>query len=315
MADYGKQGLTEILRIVPSTIRNLLLTATQGCTDKIQEIVLRIERPVCVYLMGEEMYLTVNGCLTRYIDSQPLVITSKKEITDCFNIACGYSVYSHLNEIKEGFLTVNGGHRVGVCGTAVVSSDTIVNIRDVSTLSLRMARELKGCGEEAVALIRKSNAGLLICGSPCSGKTTVLRDVARILSDKYKYRVSVVDTRGEIAAASDGINQLDLCMCDVLNGYPRTKGIEQAVRTLSPNFVVCDELGNEDDATALLSASNSGVRFVATIHASNKEELLKRKNVKSIIETNAFDKIIFLKGRQTPGTISDFCDLRELIND
>lgn len=309
-----RRKLTEILRIVPLSIRNNLLKATEGYIESIQEIVLRNERPVCVYITGEEMYLTQNGCLTRYVDSQPLVVSSTKDVTDCFNVACGYSVYSHLNEIKEGFLTVKGGHRVGISGTAVVASGSIVNIRDISTVSLRMAREVKGCGEEAASLLVKSNGGLLICGSPCSGKTTVLRDVARILSSKHKYRVAVVDTRGEIAATSKGVNQMDLSMCDVLDGYPRVNGIEQAVRTLSPNFVVCDELGNKEDASALMSAVNSGTRFVATVHASDKEELVNRKNINSILDTNAFDNIVFLKGCDTPGEISESCNVRELEN-
>ncbi len=309
-----KDRMDELLRVVPTPIKSILVGAVCGYAENIQEIVLRSGRPVCVYIKGKEMYLAQNGCLTYNIDSQPLVTTSHKDITDCFNISCGYSVYSHLNEIKEGFLTISGGHRVGISGTAVVSNGSIVNIRDISTISLRFAREIKGSGEQITSMLSKSNEGLLICGSPCSGKTTVLRDVARLLSNEYKYRVSVVDSRGEIGATVNGENRLDLGMCDVMNGYPRAGGIEQAVRVLSPQYVVCDELGSEEDISAVVSGINSGVQFVSTIHASNKEELLSRKNALALLRTYAFKNIVFLKGRETPGEISHSYEIGEILN-
>ncbi len=309
-----KDAMDDLLRVVPVHIRNTLTRAVCGYAENIQELVLRSGRPVCVYVKGEEMYLTQNGCLTYIMDSQPLVISSHKDITDCFNVSCGYSVYSHLNEIKEGFLTISGGHRVGISGTAVVSNGSIVNIRDISTISLRFAREVTGCGEDVAAMLSKSNEGLLLCGSPCSGKTTVLRDVARLLSVKYKNRVAVVDSRGEISATVNGVNQMDLGMCDVMNGYPRAQGIEQAVRVLSPQYVVCDELGSDEDVSAIISGVNSGARFVSTIHASDKEELLSRKNAVSLLHTCAFKTVVFLKGRETPGEISCSYEIGEIVN-
>ncbi len=304
----------ELLRFVPVNIRNILKQAICGQEENIQEIVLRSGRPVCVYIKSREMFLTQNGCLTDSIDSQPLVIAYQKDITDCFNVSCGYSVYSHLNEIKAGFLTLNGGHRIGISGTAVVSNDSIVNIRDISTISIRFAREIVGCGEPIAAKLSLSREGLLLCGSPCSGKTTVLRDVARLMSEKYRYRVTVVDSRGEIGGTVDGIQQMDLGMCDVMNGYPRADGIEQAVRVLSPQYVVCDELGSDADVKAIVSGVNSGVRFISTIHASSKEELLSRNNAVALLRTKAFENIVFLKGREDPGKISCSYDIGEIID-
>lgn len=309
-----KDRMDELLRVIPTPIKSVLACAVYGYAENIQEIVLRSGRPVCVYINGKEMYLAKNGCLTYAVESQPLVKATHKDITDCFNISCGYSVYSHLNEIKEGFLTVNGGHRVGISGTAVVSNGSIVNIRDISTISLRFSREIKGSGEDISSMLSRSDEGLLLCGSPCSGKTTILRDVARLLSQKYKYRVVVVDSRGEIAATVNGENNMDLGMCDVMNGYPRSQGIEQAVRVLSPQYVICDELGSKEDISAVTSGLNSGVRFVSTIHASNKDELLSRKNAIELLSTQAFKNIVFLKGRETPGEIASSYEIGEVLN-
>ncbi|MBQ4568900.1 MAG: Flp pilus assembly complex ATPase component TadA [Ruminococcus sp.] len=315
MHDVNVKGkIRELLRFVPISIRSVLNQALCGHEEDLQEVVLRSGRPVCVYIKSKQMYLTQNGCLTCSVDSQPLVVASQKDITDCFNISCGYSVYSHLNEIRSGFLTLSGGHRIGISGTAVVSNGSIVNIRDISTISMRFAREVVGCGESIAALIFKSRDGLLLCGSPCSGKTTVLRDVARLMSEQFRSRVAVVDTRGEIGGTVDGIQQMNIGMCDVLNGYPRAEGIEQAVRVLSPQYVVCDELGSDEDIKAIISGVNSGVKFISTIHAASKEELLSRKNAVALLNTKAFENVVFLKGRESPGEISCSYEIGEIID-
>ena len=305
---------SQIMRIVPLRIRNALSSAVRFDNDTIQEIVLRANRPVCIYKKGKVWFLCVNGCLTEYCENQELVTTSEKEVTDAFNIACGYSVYSHINEIKEGFVTINGGHRVGLSGTAVVADGEVVNIRDISTISLRVSREFQGSGEEITRELLKKSKGILLCGSPSSGKTTILRDVARLLSTKYSFRVSVVDSRGEIAAAYRGVNQKDVGMSDVLDCYPRGKGIEQAVRTLAPEYIICDEIGSQTDVDAIIGGVNSGALFIASMHAADKDEFLKRNNAISILKTGAFGKIAFLSGRDNPGKIVSLYDCEELIN-
>ena len=303
-----------ILRIVPLRIREKLRAAISGNKNEIEEIVLRAQRPVCVYRRGEEYVLTKNGCLAKSSYDQQVEIISFNEITESFNTACNFSVYSHINEIKEGFVTINGGHRVGICGTAVVNSDEIVNIRDISTLSLRFAREVIGCGKDIVNLLLSCESGLLLCGSPCSGKTTVLRDVARVLSSEYQKRVSVIDTRGEIASVSKGVSQMHLGFCDVLDSFPRKQGILQAIRVLSPQYIVCDEIGTKEDAQAILTGVNSGTTFVSSMHAGTPCELRNRSYIKDIMETGAFSKIVFLCGRGNPGKVASVLESEELFN-
>lgn len=294
----------EILRIIPIRLRTVLSRLLFNETDLINEIVLRTQRPLCVYKKGSMNFLTENGCLTQSQNMQKLIVCTEKDINDTFNSACCFSVYSHINEIKEGFITIYGGHRIGLSGTAVVNNGQIINIRDISTVSVRIAREIIGCGESIASEAFSSRKGLLICGSPCSGKTTVLRDIARILSTQYSCRVSLVDSRGELAAVYKGINQMNIGFCDVLDGYPRAQGIEQAIRILSPDFVICDEIGTDEDVDAIVSGLNSGAVFIATMHAGCKAELLQRKNADKLLCSRAFGKIMFLSGKENPGMIN-----------
>lgn len=301
-----------VLRVIPIKLREKLKTALSVVWNSVQDIVLRAEKPVCVYLGRNQMYLTRTGCLTDCLNSQELQIASVSDVLECFNIACGYSVYSHLNEIKEGFITINGGHRVGISGTAVVCGGDIQNIRNVSTVSIRLSRQIKRCAESIANDVLKSAGGLLLCGSPASGKTTMLRDMARLLSTEYGGRVALIDTRGELASVYNGVPQNDIGLSDVLDLYPRTQGIEQAIRSLSPEFIICDEIGSKDDANAILQGVNCGVRFVASMHAGNMDELQRRKNISEIISTGAFDKVVFLSGRANAGQICNTISIQEL---
>lgn len=304
------ETLMQVLRIIPFSIREQLKQAVINLSD-IQEIVLRTNKPLCIYAQRGVRYLTCNGCLTSDLDSQPLVVVSFAEISECFNIACGYSVYSHISEIKEGYVTIRGGHRVGICGTAVVSSDEVMNIRDISTVSIRLCREVENCGESVVSQIRSSSGGVIICGVPCSGKTTVLRDVARILSLHDRRRVSLVDTRGELASVYRGEPQLNVGLSDTLSAYPRAQGIIQAVRVFSPEFILCDEIGSPKDASAILNGLNSGVRFLVTAHAGDYTELKSKPFIRDVLATGAFEKAIFLCGRDAPGVIKDVVNFKE----
>lgn len=315
MNEQNKENIkNEIIRVMPIRLRLMLSNIISADAESINEIVLRTGRLLCIYKKGIQFFLTENGCLTQSVKIQNPVICTEKDIADTFNSACCFSVYSHINEIKEGFITISGGHRVGISGTAVVNNGQIINIRDVSTVSVRIAREVIGCGEDVVCELLRSRKGLLICGSPCSGKTTVLRDVARLLSTQYGYRVSLIDSRGELAAVHKGINQMNTGLCDVLDGYPRAQGIEQAVRILSPDFVICDEIGSDEDVNAIVSGLNSGAVFIATMHAGSKAELLQRKNAEKILGSGAFGKVMFLSGRENPGKITINIDSEDLID-
>lgn len=262
---------------------------SDGFFGDIQEIRLRINRPIAVSMGNTIRYVTADGQLT--YNPETALKVSEKDLRQTFEAVCGYSLHSFKNEINEGFVTVNGGHRVGLCGTSVIRGGTVENVKNISSLNFRIAREIKGCAEELCGRVFSSGLqSLLIAGPPSCGKTTVLRDLTRIMGGRYK--VAVIDERGELAACCSGVPQNDIgANTDVFDGYDKPHGIMMAVRVMSPQLVVCDEIGSEEDMAAVKTAANSGVYTAATIHAASLDEL-ERKG----IGTDIFGSIAFLNG-------------------
>ena len=296
-------------------IRNTISNLPDESLSELREIRLRIGLPVAINVGGVHKYIAKNGCVTDSYTMQNMLVCNEQMINDTFKNICGYSVYAHLSEITSGYITMPFGHRAGICGTAVLSEGKIINIRDISSVSIRISRQIIGLSRDMSAKFAKSFGGLLLCGAPSSGKTTFLRDMARTLSTDYSLNTSVVDTRNELSGSYRGKPQNDLGFSDVLVSYPRIKGIEHALRSLSPQVIICDEIGDKDDADAILSATNSGVRFIASIHASTPQELKERRFAKEILSTNAFSAIAFLSSPQTPGRISRILSTKDIFND
>ena len=183
-------------------------------------------------------------------------------------------MHSYSNEIAEGFITLDGGHRVGICGTAVLSGGRITAVKDISSLNIRIAHEVRGCAEEIYARFFSDRLrSLLLAGAPMSGKTTILRDLSRVLGRDH--RVALIDSRNELSASVRGLPTLDIGEnTDVLCGYPKAEGIMTALRSLSPDIIICDEMGN--DCEAVEQCLFCGVRIIAAAHAGSISELSRR---------------------------------------
>lgn len=231
--------------------------------------------------------VTADGAMTPC--SEPF---SPEEIADCFAELCRYSVHSYAREIAEGFVTLDGGHRVGICGTAVVENGKITALRDISSLNIRIAREFKGCGEELYRRVfLHGPRSLLLAGKPMSGKTTVLRDLSRLIGAKRK--VALIDSRNELSAMVRGAPTLDVGdNTDVLCGCPKSEGIMLALRALSPEVIICDEIG--DDYEAVKQCIFCGVKLIAAAHAGDFAELSRRAGISELLPL--FDCAAVLKG-------------------
>ncbi|WP_316631212.1 stage III sporulation protein AA [uncultured Ruminococcus sp.] len=306
-----KKRLDHIFEKLPDRIRIPLQRARSAFEDKVTEIVLRTNAPVCIYERKRMFFITDNGFLTDSAYTENLLTASSKEMEQIVLRLCDYSVYAFQNEINSGFITIDGGVRVGLCGKAVINKGEITNVRDISSLSFRVARDISGC---ATSLIQKLDplGGVLICGVPGSGKTTLIRDAARQLS--YRYRVSVLDERGELSAFHRGKSGFSLGLCDVYNGYPKGNAANCAIRSMAPEIIVCDEMGDQSDVDLLLYSMRCGVAFIATVHASSMQDLRRREITSKIINTGAFRYIVFLSSDGNVGKIDkiyEMCDAHD----
>lgn len=303
---------------LPSRFYNILNDISDDFKKRIMEIRFRCNKVVTVTICNNTYFVKPDSTLSE-IHTETDLITNRGDIDDIFKTLCDYSVYAYQNEIINGFITIKGGHRAGICGNAVITRGEITNIKDVTSINLRVARQIQGAADYILnQLMLKGPKSLLIVGAPSTGKTTIIRDLARQLSygniTRY-YKVCIVDERKEIASEYHGVIQNDFgpC-CDVLSGYPKAFGIEAATRSLSPNVIICDEIGSDSEALVLKGCVNAGIKIIATVHASGKDELLRKTGILPLLKSGVFEKIIFLSNCGTPCIVEKITEAGELFD-
>lgn len=279
---------------------------------QVQEIHIRTNKPLALYCGAITYYLTSDNQIVSHWFSENMLIATQIDVSETFQNICCYSVYTRQSEINNGFITMKGGHRAGICGTAFYNGENISAIRDISSINMRVAREIKGVSKDILKNVDVKKGGVLICGVPSGGKTTVLRDISRALSIEQNLKVCVVDERGELGGTYSGIVQNDLGLSDVLDGYKKHDGIMHAVRCMSPNVIICDEIGTDDEAEGIKECLNSGVTVIASVHCANIDELLSKPQTYNLISTGAFEYIVFLSSRETPGVMKEMYLLEEV---
>ncbi len=275
----------DVLYALPNRISNVLSNLSTCVKQNTSEIRLRVGLPLALTVKGETIFVRENSTTQFFISSDLLKVT-KDDLEDSFKKLCNNSVYAHENELKNGFIIMKNGCRAGVCGN--LSSQGFM--QDVSSVNIRIAREVLGCANDI--LEKYTSGGLLIAGPPCSGKTTVLRDLIRQISDgatgKIK-RICVIDSRNEISANCDLGAATDVLLCE-----DKASGIEMALRTMFPDVIAFDEIGNTNELESVSNSLNAGVDIITTAHTGSIEELICRNVTYSLLKSGAISSVAIL---------------------
>lgn len=291
MSKGKDEKLNSIYKYFPDKIQKLLIEEIGKKQENVDEIRIRVSKPIVLKFNSEESII-------RYF------ITSD-EILNILALMCENSIYSYQREISEGFITLKGGHRVGITGSCVTQNGKVININYINSLNFRVARQVLDCSQKIINYIidleKNSIYNTLIVSPPGCGKTTILRDLVRQISNgikgiKFKgINVGVADERGEIAALYKGVPQNDIGIkTDVIENVSKDIAIKMLIRSMAPKVIVADEIGRKEDIDAINYAMCSGCKGIFTAHGANFEDIYSNEIINYLVEKKAFEVIIFL---------------------
>ncbi|MDD3839205.1 MAG: stage III sporulation protein AA [Clostridia bacterium] len=296
-----------VLKVLPSSISNILCNIEPFICKNIEEIRLRTSKPLMITYQGKSYIVNSRG---QICERNPYIV-DYLNIQKAVQIMTQNSIYAVQEEIKNGYLTLKGGYRVGIAGTTVVNEGEVVTIKNISGLNIRIAREIIGVADKIIDYIlddRKRPMHTLIISPPRCGKTTLLRDIVRQMSNTGM-NIGVVDERSEIAGTYMGKMQFELGIrTDVLDCCPKDKGIIMMIRSMSPDVIVTDEIGKKEDIAAIEEALVAGIKLITTVHGMDIEDVKSRPVLSQVINKKIFQRIIILGNTLGVGTVEDIFD-------
>lgn len=308
----------EILPLLPKDVTRIVDKVKDEKLAEISEMKLRV---------GKEVNLKIGSfekALSQFVENKnEIYLVTREDINKTIGFMCRNSLYSANEEIKNGFITIKGGHRIGISGRTVMENEVIKSIKDFSGINIRVSREVTGSADELIKYVydKKKFLNTLIISPPCCGKTTLLRDLVRQISNGIPQKgimgktISLIDERSELAACFNGEAQNDVGVrTDVLDCCPKSQGIMTMIRAMGPEIVAVDEIGSKKDAEAIMCASVCGVSILATMHGSELDDAEKREELQRLFKQKLFQRIVILSGRKGPGTIEKIIDFEEKRN-
>ncbi|MED3725284.1 stage III sporulation protein AA [Priestia filamentosa] len=286
--------MESVLSVLPQHVVELL---RRYIDEDVQEIRLRINRPIELIKKDEPIFYSV--------------LPVKEDFVYMLSQLSQSSMYMLEEELQKGYITIKGGHRVGLAGRVITENGKVKAIRDITSLNIRIAREKIGIGENLIdSLYDRKWLNTVIIGAPQSGKTTMLRDLARLVSTGVErkripsQKVGIVDERSEIAGCLDGVPQHTFGpRVDVLDACPKAEGMMMLIRSMSPNVLIVDEVGRVEDTEAILEAVHAGVSLILTAHGSSVKDMATRPSLKALIDACIIDRFVLLSNRNGPGTV------------
>lgn len=304
----------ELLKIFSIKLRTILSKVNLDY-DLLQEIRLRVNAPLLVIYDNREFFVTSESELSDG-EADTYIIT-KNEIRETMEYISNYSLYAFEEELKQGFITITGGHRVGIIGKAVLEENKLKSMKHISFINIRLSHQVKGCADKVIPYITGDRGNdcyhTLIISPPRCGKTTLLRDVIRQLSDGNENRpgitVGVVDERSEIGACYMGIPQNELGIrTDVLDCCPKAKGMLMLIRSMSPRVIAVDEVGSVEDINAIEYVMNCGCKLIATVHGNSIEDIKNKPILGKLVEERLFERYVLLNNQNGVGHLEEIYD-------
>ena len=288
------------MKFLPRQVRDVLISSRSDWNE-IQEIKIRIGKPIVI--LSDKGEIIVRK------------LAEETDIREMLGYISNYSLYAYEEEMRQGFITIEGGHRIGLCGQTIMEKGQIKNLRYVSSINVRVAHEVKGCADKVIPHLVQDEKILhtLIISPPRCGKTTLLRDIIRQISDGNAYMrggtVGVVDERSEIGGCYRGVPQNQLGIrTDILDGCPKAEGMLMLIRSMGPEVIAVDEIGTKEDVHAIEYALHCGCKMIATVHGKALDEIREKPELGRLVKNHRFERYIVLGNKRGVGSVEGIYD-------